>query len=170
MISSRDRTLIVGVGNLLLGDEGLGVHVAQALMAAPTRLPAGVDVIDAGTSLLDVLGELPRYDRVIIVDAMQCGDEPGAIRMLEIPDPTALRRGAPVASLHQLELLDALAAAADLGLLPADLILIGAEVQSVSPGIALSSSCAVAAGRIVEWLRTREARDGRPRMSRQGRP
>ena len=64
-MNAREKTLIVGIGNELLGDEGFGVHVARALLALPS-LPCGVEVMEAGTCLLEVLPLLPQFARVIL--------------------------------------------------------------------------------------------------------
>lgn len=150
---ARPRVLIVGVGNELLGDEGLGVHVARTLLARRNSLPAGVDVIEAGTSLLDLLGELARCERVILVDAVRAGGEPGTIYWLEpakglaadAPEPAPL-------SLHEWSLLEALRAAEKLHLLPPELSLVGAEPQATELSLQLSPAVERAARGIVATL------------------
>ena len=72
------KTLILGMGNLLLGDEGVGVHAAHAL-ARRDDLGADTQVIDAGTAFLDVLPELETAEKIIIVDAMEAGGTPGSV-------------------------------------------------------------------------------------------
>lgn len=71
------NTLILGLGNLLLSDEGVGVHVARAL--AQRVLPPGVSVVEAGTAFLDVLPEIETADRLLLVDAMEGGGAPGSV-------------------------------------------------------------------------------------------
>ena len=63
------RVLILGVGNLLLKDEGIGVHVARRL--ADAGLPEDVRVVDCGTRLLDALSFIKNADRLIVVDAVR---------------------------------------------------------------------------------------------------
>jgi hydrogenase maturation protease len=58
------RTLILGIGNLLLCDEGVGVHVALALQQE--QLPENVIALDVGTAFLDALPEIEKADRIII--------------------------------------------------------------------------------------------------------
>jgi hydrogenase maturation protease len=65
------------MGNLLLCDEGVGVHVARAL--AERDLPANVAVVEAGTAFLDVLPEIEKADRILLIDAMEGGGAPGSI-------------------------------------------------------------------------------------------
>jgi hydrogenase maturation protease len=71
------NTLILGMGNLLLCDEGVGVHVARAL--AQRELPPNVAVVEAGTAFLDVLPDIEKADRILLVDAMEGGGAPGSV-------------------------------------------------------------------------------------------
>src|SRR5690242_21713074 len=71
------NTLILGLGNLLLTDEGVGVHAARALAARD--LPEGVSVVEAGTAFLDVLPEIEWADRILLIDAMEGGGAPGSV-------------------------------------------------------------------------------------------
>jgi hypothetical protein len=63
------RIVVLGVGNLIMGDEGLGVRCVERLEAAGA-LPAGVTVIDGGTSTHELLGDLEDLDLLVIVDAV----------------------------------------------------------------------------------------------------
>ena len=65
------------MGNLLLCDEGVGVHVARAL--AQRTLPPNVTVVDAGTAFLDVLPDIEKADRILLIDAMEGGGAPGSV-------------------------------------------------------------------------------------------
>jgi hydrogenase maturation protease len=72
--------LIVGIGNVLMGDEGIGVHVARRIQDHP--LPAGVECLDGGTGGLSLLGPIGRAGRVILIDATVDGSPPGTVRRL----------------------------------------------------------------------------------------
>jgi hydrogenase maturation protease len=74
------NTLILGIGNLLLSDEGVGVHVARAL--AKRELPPDVSVVEAGTAFLDVLPDIEKADRILLVDAMEGGGAPGSVYLV----------------------------------------------------------------------------------------
>lgn len=71
------KQLVLGIGNLLLGDEGVGVHAAQVLLIE--TLPGDTEVLDIGTAVLEAMDELETADRIVIVDAMQAGGQPGSI-------------------------------------------------------------------------------------------
>ena len=74
-------TLVLGIGNLLMGDEAVGVHVARALAGRP--LPAGVTVVDGGTGGFHLLSCLTDFDPVVIVDATMDGRGAGSVSMTE---------------------------------------------------------------------------------------
>lgn len=93
------KTLILGVGNILLGDEGVGVYVARKLQELP--LPPGVTVLDGGTAGFGLLPYLEGYERIIVVDAVLAGGRPGSICRLSLAD---LDAGGPGLSLHQADL------------------------------------------------------------------
>ena len=63
------KTLILGIGNFFLGDEGLGVHAARKLIGE--KLPQGAKVLEVETSILDTLADLEKAERVIILDAIK---------------------------------------------------------------------------------------------------
>jgi hydrogenase maturation protease len=73
----KKDVLILGVGNLLLGDEGVGVHVAQQLLQMP--LPANVEVVDGGTIGFELLPYAEGKKKIVIVDAIHADAEPGTL-------------------------------------------------------------------------------------------
>jgi len=71
--------LVLGIGNYLLGDEGIGVHAARALAAE--ALPPGVSVVDGGTGGFHLLEYLQKYPVVVLIDATMDGAAPGTVRV-----------------------------------------------------------------------------------------
>ena len=71
------KTLVLGIGNVLMGDEGVGVRVVEAI--DPLSLPQGVDIVEGGTGGFQLLGLFDQYDRMIIVDASLDGKPPGTL-------------------------------------------------------------------------------------------
>jgi hydrogenase maturation protease len=96
------KTLVLGIGNLLLSDEGVGVHVARALQRENLH---GAEVLEIGTAFLDALPALEHADRIIVVDAMQAEGAPGTV--YRIPFEDCARRQS-LASLHDFDLSRAL--------------------------------------------------------------
>ena len=70
-------TLVLGIGNVLMGDEGVGVHVVRALAAE--TLPAGVECLDGGTGGFILLEPLENADHIILIDAAADGNPPGTV-------------------------------------------------------------------------------------------
>lgn len=93
------NTLILGMGNLLLCDEGVGVHVARAL--AQRDLPPDVSVVEAGTAFLDVLPDIEKADRILLIDAMEGGGAPGSVYRVPFDQ---CRHPEMLASLHGFDL------------------------------------------------------------------
>jgi len=75
--TERVKTLVVGLGNTILGDEGVGVHVVRAIEAH--TLPAGVECLDGGTGGFILLGPLQNADRIILIDAAADGNPLGTV-------------------------------------------------------------------------------------------
>ena len=74
-------TLILGIGNYLMGDEGVGVHVIQHM--ADLDFPDYIDILDGGTGGFLLLGCFEAYDRIIFVDATMDGKEEGTITLIQ---------------------------------------------------------------------------------------
>lgn len=135
-MSPRKRTVIVGVGNALLKDEGIGVHVVRALQEMGLASPGGeVEVVDGGTSP-GALDWAEGADKLIIVDAARGGGEPGTIYRFA-PDEVS---GEPklLTSLHDLGLLDSLRMMESLGDPPRETVIIGVEPAEVDWGLELT--------------------------------
>lgn len=78
-MNMKKRTLILGVGNLLLGDEGVGVHAVRRL--ASESLPPSVELLDGGTGGFHLLSLFDEFDPIIIIDATLDGDAPGTVQL-----------------------------------------------------------------------------------------
>jgi Ni,Fe-hydrogenase maturation factor len=76
--------LVIGLGNRLMGDEGIGWHVADRLAGDP-RLPEPVEVLRGGTDLLRYAGEMEGRNRVILIDAIDDGCAPGSVTVFDGP-------------------------------------------------------------------------------------
>ena len=126
---------LIGLGNILMRDEGVGVLAVRTLEDRGV-LPPGLEVVDGGTSGLDLLPYIEGRDRVLFVDAVNFRKEPGYIGMLENEEIPALF--GPKGSLHHLGLADVLAAAQLMGTAPREVCLIGIQPQTIELGLELS--------------------------------
>jgi hydrogenase maturation protease len=99
----QKRVVILGVGNLLLSDEGVGVHVANKLLEMD--LPEGVEVYEGGTDGFRLMSVVTGADRLIVVDAVKGGGEPGSIYRFEVNDAPSMPDSYKT-SVHQIGILE----------------------------------------------------------------
>lgn len=129
--------LVLGIGNLIMMDDGIGVRVVQ-LLAERFRFPGEVTIVDGGTLGLDLLPKLEGVARLLVVDAVETGKSPGTLVRLSGDDvPFALETKV---SPHQMGLKDLLAVASLLGSLPGELVLLGIQPELIELGTDLSPS------------------------------
>jgi len=129
------KALVLGLGNILLSDEGLGVRVVERLEES-YRFPPEIQVMDGGTLGLDLLPYLEGVDHLLVIDALEIGEEPGTIARLvgdEVPASLSVK-----ISPHQMGLADLLAAARLQGLYPQEVVLLGMQPASIDTGLDLS--------------------------------
>ncbi|MGB0514026.1 MAG: HyaD/HybD family hydrogenase maturation endopeptidase [Wenzhouxiangellaceae bacterium] len=157
-VSAPDRVLLLGVGNLLWADEGFGVRCIESFESSFDEHDA-VDLVDGGTQGLYLVDLFRAYRRVIIFDAIDFGDLPGEIRIVEDDEIPAFVAGRKV-SLHQAGLQDVIACAKMLGGCAEKMVLIGvqpAELEdyggSLTPTVRarLGDAVAHAAGQLADW-------------------
>jgi hydrogenase maturation protease len=152
------RAVVLGVGNLIMRDEGVGVRCVERLEATGA-LPAGVTAIDGGTSTNELLGDLEDLDLLVIVDAVASGGEPGSLVRLEgdqIPSAFSNKM-----SPHQHGINDLLATLRLIGRAPARVVLLGVTPARIELGMELSPVVAAAlpalCDRVVAELRATPA-------------
>jgi hydrogenase maturation protease len=141
------RTLLLGIGNILMNDDAAGVLVVQAL-AEKYEFPEELTLLDGGTLGLDILPYLEGVDRLLVVDAVETGDPPGTIiRMTGDDIPLAL---ATKVSPHQMGLKDLLLVADLQGYAPGEMVLLGVQPGSIEMDIELSPEVARSLGVLQE--------------------
>jgi hydrogenase maturation protease len=145
------RTLIAGVGNIFLGDDGFGVEVARRL--AGESLPPAVRVADYGIRGLHLAYDLANgFDTAILVDAAPRGGEPGTVTVLEVEPERQRELAAAGGAVPKTQLLDGHGMQPDVVLGMLDLLggeagrvlVVGCEPASVDYGIGLSPPVAAA--------------------------
>ena len=125
-------TLILGIGNTLLTDEGVGVHVLKFLQRHYTY-DNNVTLLDGGTLSLTLAADIEDHDQLIVMDAANLGKTAGAVRCMEGEDMDAFL-GASRRSVHQVGLLDLIDIARLTNSLPVHRALIGIQPQTVDWG------------------------------------
>lgn len=159
MSTSKHAVVVIGLGNPLMGDDGLGIAVLERLRAR-YRLPAGVELVDGGTWGLNLLPVIEDADGVILIDAIDTGAPPGTPARLE--HGSLPRYLATKISSHQVDLRDVLGLAELRGTLPSDTVAIGLQPQSFELGDGLSPLLAGRLDMVVAAVLEDLARRGHP--------
>jgi hydrogenase maturation protease len=143
--------LVAGVGNLLLSDDGIGIHAVMELQKEP--IP-GVEMVDIGTAILHGLPFLERAERVLIIDAASGGKPPGTIYLFEATNHTESKS---ITSLHSMGLREA-ARFLITGRPVPPITVIGVEPETLDYGLVLSPAVQAALPRVVALTRETVAR------------
>ena len=116
-------TVVVGVGNTILSDDGAGVQTARLLQGDP-RVPAGVTILDGGTLGLELMPYISDASRVPFLDAVNSGEAPGTLTRMTGRDLLGTSGGW---SVHQLGVADLIAALALVSARPQDIVVLGVQ-------------------------------------------
>jgi hydrogenase maturation protease len=165
--------VVIGVGNVLLGDDAAGVRVVEGLraMAAddPGALPPGTRLVDGGTLGLDLLRVIGDARGVVLVDAVRLGGMAGTVTVLHghaILTAGGVRDGRPTSAVGEL-----VSVARLLGWLPEPVALVGIEIAGIAPGLGLSPVVDGALPAAMDAVRTELRRmDGLPTTTTTGGP
>ncbi len=144
--------MVLGVGNLLLSDDGLGIHVVRRLeqMQAAGQIPMDVEILDGGTLGLDLLYYLEGVSHLVIIDAVNVQKASGTLACLtgeQVPAYLTLKM-----SPHQVSLPDLLLAAKLRDLYPEKVVILGAQPETIETGLELSPVVAGQVDRLVEQV------------------
>ncbi|MFQ5617111.1 MAG: HyaD/HybD family hydrogenase maturation endopeptidase, partial [Anaerolineales bacterium] len=133
------RALVLGVGNILMQDEGVGVRTVewlQARYAFTGEDGDAVEMLDGGTMGLDLMAYLEGVDRLLILDAVDAGKEPGElIELRGEAVPSFLGRKL---SPHQIGVQDLLAAVRLVGCAPSEVVILGVQPEQLRVGLEMS--------------------------------
>ncbi len=132
---SGKKPLLLGIGNILLSDEAIGVRVIEEC-EKDSRF-ANIDIIDGGTAGMELLDEIASRPLVVIIDAIRSREEPGTIHLFK--DEQVPRFFSQKLSPHQLGLSDVLSALVMTEEIPERLFLVGIVPETIEPGIGMSN-------------------------------
>ncbi|GHU61806.1 hydrogenase 2 maturation endopeptidase [Bacteroidia bacterium] len=141
-------TLILGVGNLLLKDEGVGIHVIHAL--EKENLPSGIHLMDGGTGGFHLIGQLQEYKRIIMIDATLDNNPPGTVRVIH---PKYASDFPPLMSAHEIGLRDMIEAMTLTGGLPEIELIVVSVVDVGEIGMELTPEVAAAIPEVVGMVK-----------------
>jgi hydrogenase maturation protease len=154
------RTLVLGLGNVLRSDEGVGVHAIERLQA-DSSVPCEVVLVDGGTQGLNLIATIAGVDRLLLIDAIDASQPPGAIVQLDDAEVGKFRGSM---SVHQLAFADLLVALSLLEVRPAEVVALGVQPLSTDWGTELSQPVRdalegvvkLAIGQLRSWKSARE--------------
>jgi hydrogenase maturation protease len=136
----RKDVVVIGLGNPLLSDEGIGVHLIRKLSEHQDKFPS-VEFIDAGTGGMNVLHLIANRKKAVIIDCAKMGSKPGTIKQFEPADVKTVKKMAHF-SLHEADILRIIAISRQLGECPEKIVIFGIEPESLELGQKLSSTLA----------------------------
>jgi hydrogenase maturation protease len=141
--------LVLGIGNLLLQDEGAGVRAVEEF-GRRYETPEGVELLDGGTSGIELLQYIQGKDCLILLDVVKSGNPPGTFTRLEGENVPALFQ--KKISPHQLGLSDLLASAQLIDKMPKRVVLFGIEPKSIETGLEMSEEVGGAIGQLADMV------------------
>jgi len=124
---------IIGIGNILRKDDGIGVHVINEL--EKEGLPSTIQLVDGGTSTLDMLGYFLDYERIIVVDCLKAGYEPGTIYKIKAEEIKNYKKES--LSIHDVQILDVVKMANMMDRFP-NVVIFGIEPKEIEFDLELS--------------------------------
>jgi hydrogenase maturation protease len=130
-----EEILVLGVGNPLMGDDGVGARVIELL--GERQLAPHIHLQEVGTPGWGLVSWFEHHDSVVLIDAVQMDMSPGDWKKLDFSQVRLLTEE-PAFSLHQADLAAGLALAQELDLLPNNLVLYGIQPADLTPGSPLS--------------------------------
>lgn len=159
MSTNERRVVVIGLGNPLMGDDGLGLAVLDELRTG-YALPPEIELVDGGTWGINLLPVIEDADELILIDAIDVGQAPGTFVRLE--HERLPRYLATKISPHQVDLRDVLGLAELRGTLPADTVALGLQPASVELRNSLSDLLRCRVAELAEAVVQELARRGYP--------
>lgn len=129
------KIIVLGIGNILLSDEGVGVKVVHDLKEKYT-FPENVELIDGAVGAFLLLPFIESAEKLLVIDAISGGEPPGTI--YKFKDKDIPHQIMDKLSIHEVSFTDILALAKFRGNYPKEIVIIGIEPQSLEPGLELS--------------------------------
>lgn len=144
----KKKTVILGVGNLLLSDEGVGVHVINEMM--DMHFPPDIELIEGGVDGLRLMNLVVGVDRLIVIDSVKGGGSPGSIYKFK-PEDLVTHTDTSKMSIHQIGILEVIRLSGLVGKLP-ETTIIGVEPKSIEMGMELTPKIQSKVPRIIELV------------------
>lgn len=127
------KTLVLGIGNTLLSDEGIGIHVLRELQQNH-QITGDIDYLDGGTLSFTLASPIENCHQFIVIDASEIKSDPGAVKVFENEEMDAFITSGNKKSVHEVGLVDVMSIAMLTGNLPPQRALIGIQPDSLDWG------------------------------------
>jgi hydrogenase maturation protease len=147
----KKDVVVVGLGNILMTDEGIGCVIAGHFISRQEKYP-GVEFVDAGTGGMSLLHIISGRKKVVIIDCALMGTEPGTIRRFT-PEQVQSVKKLSHYSLHEADVLKIIEMARKLGQCPEEIVIFGIEPQRIQQGRELSETLSE---KLTEYIKTIE--------------
>lgn len=147
---SKD-TIVLGLGNPLMADEGIGIKLIEMLQSASGDFP-GVDFIDAGTGGMNILHLISGRKKTVIIDCCIMGTEPGTIKQFTSDEVKSVKQLTHL-SLHEVDILKVIEIAKQLGDCPESIIFFAIEPEKIELRMEISQPLVDQLGRYVEMIK-----------------
>lgn len=148
MSGQRSEILILGIGNILMADDGVGIRVIERLRGIP--LPAEVELVDGGTSGADLIDILAERRKAIVIDAIDVGAKPGTV--IRYAGDSWSEHARQALSLHEVGLGQAMSMVKLIGVAPQEMVVFGIQVQRIEPSLELSAPVTEAVASLVRHI------------------
>lgn len=149
-MKNNKRIVVLGVGNELLSDEGVGIHVVKEIQQK-NIFPPEIEVMEGGTDGFGLINIITDTDRLIVIDSIKGGSEPGTLYKFDIEDAP----GTPdlfKTSVHQIGILEVINLSSLIGKTPKTTV-IGVEPKSITTGMELSEDVRAKIPRVIELIK-----------------
>jgi hydrogenase maturation protease len=130
--------VVLGLGNPLMADEGIGVFLVERLLESADKYP-GVDFVDAGTGGFSILYQVEDRRKAIMIDCAFMDEPPGTIKRFT-PEEVQSVKVLAHQSLHEADLMQIIALARQLGQAPDEIVIFGIQPERIEPGLGLSQT------------------------------
>ena len=145
-----NNIIVLGVGNILLSDEGIGVHTINELQKRKNEFPSNVEFIEGGTDGFGLLNIISEADNIVVIDSLKGGGKPGSLYKFNVKEvntcPDIFKT-----SIHQVGILEIINLSGLIGKAP-EAVIIGVEPKSINSGMELSEEIAAKIPRIIELV------------------
>ena len=144
------ETIVLGLGNPLMGDEGIGIKLIEMLQSASGDFPEA-DFVDAGTGGMSLLHLISGRKKAVIIDCCIMGETPGTIKKFT-PDQVKTVKQLTHLSLHEVDIIKVIDLARQLGECPEEIIFFGIEPETVTQQMELSDILTDRLGQYIETI------------------